>query len=474
MPGTQLQPATSRLLSVESATAFGHTTNVTVLEPVDGGPKLDNRTLRAEVTARLAALPMLRKVLVEVPLGLDRPWWADDAHFDLRYHLRYIAVPNDDDPAALEDLIARIHSRPLDRNRPLWELYLITGLEDGRVALLSKVHMALIDESSSSILDIGLIGPEPELLGGAEPTRWRPKPQPSMVDLCTRAGLNAVFEPARSLGSIPRQLASLPGLRPFLNPALALLNQRNAEPYIATASDTITPRTSFNGRVGPHRRWARIELDMDRIAAIRRHRGVSNIDVLATVAGGVLRWWLLEHDELPRETLKALVPLSVTDPDAVDGIAGALIDLQTEKHRPEVRLDEIHRQIGLAVVERGARSAAEISMLSGGTPLVGMLASRLLDSTPLADRLLPPFNTAITSVPGPTEQLYALGARVVGSYPIFGVIDGMGLHIGAMSLGDRLCLSLVADRQLVPDLRAVAARFETELARLEMAVGLGD
>ena len=113
-------------------------------------------------------------------------------------------------------------------------------------------------------------------------------------------------------------------------------------------------------------------------------------------------------------------------------------------------------------------------MLSGATPLVGMLGSRLLDNTPLADRLLPPFNTPITSVPGPTEELYALGARVVGNYPIFGVIDGMGLHIGAMSLGGRLCLSLVADRQLVPDLRALAARFEVELTRLEAAVGLGE
>ncbi len=472
MPGTQLRADASRLLSVETSTAFGHTSTLSVLEPVEGGPRLDNRLLRAEVTARLPELPMLRKVLVDVPLGLDRPWWKDDPDFDLRYHLRYIAVPDEDDPSALFDLVARIHSRPLDRQRPLWELYLIKGLGGGRVALLSKVHLALLDAASPSIVNAGLLGTDPALLGAREATRWRPKPGPTLVDLATRAGLNAVFEPARSLGSIPRQLASLPGLRPFLNPALALLNQRNAEPYVATASGTITPRTSFNGRVGPHRRWATIDLDMDRIGVIRREQGVSNIDVLSTIAGGVLRWWLLEHDELPRETLKALVPLSVTDPNAVDGIAGALIDLETHRHRPEVRLARIHNQIGRAVLEQGARSAAEISMIGAGTPLVGMLASRLLDNSPLADRLLPPFNAMLTSVPGPREPLYALGARVVGSYPLLGVVDGMGLHIGAMSMGDRLCVSLVADRSMVPDLAAVANRFETELVELERALGL--
>ncbi len=469
MPTSQLSRGHSRLLAVETPTALGHTSTLTIVDAANAPHRLNAALLRQEVSARLDDLPMLRQSLVEVPMNLDRPWWRDHPGFDLNYHLRHIAVPDPDDPSSLSELVARIHSRPLDRDRPLWELYLISGLADGRAALLFKMHLAALTESTGNSLCAGLIGDSPELIGGSAeaPRTWVPQAGPSTHDLGGRAWWNAVVDPVRTLTTVPRALNSVPGIRNLLNPALALMNQRAQRSIVIAEQSGIIPRTSFNARIGPHRRWAGAELDLTRIAKVRKRFGVSTVDVLTAVAGGALRWWLLEHDELPRETLKALVPLSVTDPEAIEGIAGAVVSLSTNLHRIPERLAVVHEQIGEAVSRHGAMTAAEIRGIGGGTPVVGIVASRLLERSPLADRLMPPFNATITSVPGSKEPQYALGAEVTAIHPVLGVVDGMGLHIGAISVGDRLCLSLVSDREQIPDLADLADRFVHEFELLE-------
>ncbi len=469
MPTSQLRRSESRLLAVETPTALGHTSTLTILDADRAEHPVTGRLLTAEVAARLDELPVLRQALVDVALGLDRPWWRDDPGFDLDYHLRYIAVPEPDDPASLTDLVARIHGRPLDRRRPLWELYLISGLAGGRKALLSKVHLAAVGSAGGREITAGLVESTPELKGdlSAVDERFRPEPGPSWLHVAGRAWMNAALDPMRTFTLVPRRLSRLPGFSSLLNPTLALLNQRTQRSIVVTDDDRITPRTSFNRRIGPHRRWAPTDLDLGRIAELRRRYDVSTVDVLTTVCAGALRWWLLEHGELPEEPLQALVPLSVSDPDAVDGLAGVVVSLATHRARPAQRLHTVHAEIGEAVVRHHAMPAAEIQGLGGGTPLLGMIASRLLERSPLADRLQPPFNTIITSVPGPKDGCYALGAPVEAIYPILGVVDGIGLHIGAMSVGDRLCVSLTADRDLVSDLDALADRIPDELAALE-------
>ena len=471
MPTSQIERGHSRLLAIETPNALGHTSTLTIVDAANAPHRLNAALLRQEVIARLDDLPMLRQSLVEVPLNLDRPWWRDHPGFDINYHLRHIAVPDPDDPESLAELVARIHSRPLDRGRPLWELYLISGLADGRAALLFKMHLAALAASTGNSLCAGLIGDTPDLIGepGDELRNWVPRPGPSIHDIGARAWLNAVVDPMRTLAAVPRALNSVPGIRSVLNPALALMNQRAQRSIVIAEQSGITPRTSFNARIGPHRRWASAELDLQRIAKVRSRFGVDTVDVLTTVAGGALRWWLLQHDELPRETLKALVPLSVTDPEAIEGIAGVVVSLSTNLHRVTERLAVVHEQISEAATLHGAMTVAEIRGIGGGTPLIGIVASRLLERSPLADRLMPPFNTTITSVPGSKEPQYALGAEVTGIYPVLGVVDGMGLHVGAISVGDRLCLSLVSDREQMPDLADLADRFVVEFELLEKA-----
>lgn len=469
MPAKQLRPSETKLLTVETPTALGHTSTLTILDTSSVDHAISGRLLTAEVSARLDELPILRQSLVELPLGFDRPWWRDEAGFDLGYHLRYIAVPEPDDPRSLADLVARIHSRPLDRRRPLWELYLISGLADDRVALLSKVHLAALGSAAGAEITAGLVGPTPDLLsesgdgGGA----WRPRPGPSTMQILGRAWHNALVDPVRTAARIPRLLATVPRLGGLFNPGLTLLSQRSQKSIVFTETGRMAPRTSFNRRVGPHRRWIPVELDMDRIAALRRTAGVRTVDIVTAICGGALRWWLLERDELPLDPLLALVPLSVTDPNAIDGLAGVVVSLETNRHEVGERLRAVHEEIGEAVVRHGALPAADIGAITDGSPLTGLIASRLLERSTLFERLQPPFNTVVTSVPGPTGDRYALGAPVVAIHPILGVVDGIGLHIGAMSLPDRLCLSLVADRDLVPDLEALAGRIPEELSLLE-------
>ena len=474
MTTRQLRRGESRMLAVESPSALGHTSTLIVLDASSTEQPINSAVLHGEVAARLDELPLLRQCLVDIPLGLDRPWWRDDPGFDLNYHLRYIAVPDPDDPTALAQLVARIHDRPLDRRRPLWELYLITGLADGRMALLSKVHLAALGSAGGNEIAAGLLGSSPPLSATTDDELdaigWKARPGPSPWQMLFTTWRNTMLDPARSMLAIPSRLTSVPWVRALVNPALALLNQRTQRSIVVPNDETVTPRTSFNQRVGPPRRWAPVTLEMDRIADLRHRAGVATVDVLTALCGGALRWWLLEHDELPKEPLKALVPLSVSDPDAIDGLAGVVVSLQTHRRRPDARLTAIHTEIGEAGVRHGAMPAAEIQGIGGGTPILGMIASRLLERSPLADRLLPPFNTVITAVPGPSDPHYALGARVEAIHPVLGVVDGVGLHIGAMAVGDRLCLSLVADRDLVPDLDALAGRIPEELTILERTV----
>ena len=273
---------------------------------------------------RLHLLPPFRWRLASVPFGIDHPYWVDDRSFDPEFHIRELALPAPGDDRQLAEQVGRLHSRPLDRGRPLWEMYVIHGLESGRVAMMAKTHHAAIDGVSGAEL-LGVL-----LDTSAEGRELPPRPaertverSPSDVALFGRSVLRLPLQPLRALRSAPRALPNLehvPTLRAV--PGAGRLAATKAR-VIARRGDGGTlegptpraPRTRFNGRISPHRRFAFATLPLDDVKALKGVLGVTVNDVVLAVCAGALRRRLTASDELPSEPLVAMVPVSVRAPE---------------------------------------------------------------------------------------------------------------------------------------------------------------
>ena len=466
MTARQLTRDELRHVAAGRPPATGHATTVTVIDPARAAGAIDRSRLAREIEPCLAGLPALRRVVVEVPLRLDRPWWADDPDFDLDHHVGRATVPAPGGDRALAEVVATLHARPLDPRRPLWEAYLIEGLASGRVAILTKVHLAALADAEGADLLAALVTETPVRRPASGPA-WRPAPGPGAATMACRAWANALRDPARTLTSAPRRLRELPVARGLVNPALAVVTQRAARrPIAAAGPDAPAPRAPFNRRIGPGRRWAPASVDLDRVRAARRVHGVRVLDVVLAMVAGALRWWLLRHGRLPAAPLRALVPMAVRGAAAPGGVDAVVIGLATDRSAPADRLRAISAEVGAAALGHGALPAAELGA-GAGWPSLAATGTRLLLASPLIDRVAPVFNTAVTVVPGPAGPRFALGAPVEAVHPVPAVVDGIGLHIGAVSVADRMHFGLTADRELVPDLEALAGRLTAELEELE-------
>ncbi len=264
-------------------------------------------------------MPPFRWRLAEVPLNLDYGYWIDDPHFDLEFHVREIALAPPGTDEQLADQVARIFSRPLDRARPLWELYLIHGLPEGRVAVMTKIHHAVIDGLSGGEIMGALLDLVPE---GREPPpapQAAPDAPPGELELLARGLLGVPRYPLRLLSSIPRALPNLddvptlstvPGVKAagrLAASAERLVGRRR----VVGSVDLVPPRTSFNVRVSPHRRFVFCQLSLDEVKEIKNRHGVTVNDVIVSICAGAVRRWLTKHQELPEEPLVAQIPVSV-------------------------------------------------------------------------------------------------------------------------------------------------------------------
>ena len=356
----QLSPSETALLSSETNTNLGHQSLVLELAPDADGEHLQLSGLRAVIEQSMHRAPSLRRRVRHVPLELDDPWWIEDPHFDLDYHIRHLAVPGASDPDALEQLLARLHERPLDRNRPLWELYLIEN-PDGATNLFVKVHIVLIEE-------LGPLGPLSPVLArlGTElddPANgtWRPDMLPTDSDLLIKAAWSIMRSPMRTGRHLLEVYRRVPVVGEVARMALAISNSA-LHPVERARNDRPVPRVSFNRTVGAHRRVARVTLSVDRLREIRRQRGVRFHDVLLTVISGALRNWLVLNDELPSEPLVALTPLLV-DADS-DELGAALVPIATHRHDPLQRLDDISASMSELTLELEPQSASRSPIVS--------------------------------------------------------------------------------------------------------------
>jgi len=474
----QLTSLDAQFLALENARQAGHVGSLAILDPSTApGGKLGCPQVKALLRERLPLLPPLRWRLAEVPLGLDYPYWVDDGEFDLDYHVRELALAHPGNDSQLAEQTARIMSRPLDRARPLWELYVIEGLESGMVGVLTKIHHAVVDGLSGAEIMGLLLDLAPEGRELPEPEPNSAGHSPGQMELLARGLLGVPRYPVRMLRSLPAAIpnldqtpfGTLPGAGTLSKIASRLSRGDGPGP-----SDLVAPKTSFNAEVSPHRRFVFGKLSLADVKAVKNAHGVTVNDVIVSICAGAVRDWLLAHDELPDTPLVAQIPVSVRTSEEFGTFGNRILlmaaPLHTEIEDPVERLRETHESL-LVMKER--HRALPAALLQDANhfvpPAVFARAARLTFAFSTSRPGRPTWNLVISNVPGPQFPLYLAGARLEANYPVSVITDGMGLNITVMSYMGSLDFGLVVDRDQMPDLDRLMAWLGDELVKLSPA-----
>lgn len=404
------------------------------------------------IASRLQGARSFRQRLVRVPFDVDHPYWIEDPEFDLEFHVRHIALPKPGDWRQLCIQVARLHARPLDLSKPLWEFTVVEGLDNipglppGCFALVSKVHHAAIDGMSGVEMSAAVHDLDPAMAEPNKPDTWQPENMPRVADLLTRSYFNNLLQPMRIAETIGRSL-----------PGMAKLAVQAGKGDVSLKNTRTAPKTRFNGKVSAHRVWDAVPFKLAEVRAVKDTvPGATVNDVILTVVGGALRTYLLDKGELPKETLTAMAPISVRqegEKAALGNLVSAMVvGLGTQIADPLDRLRFVH---GEAVNSKamtnavGARTLADYSKLipSG---LAG-LGAQLYTRVGAANMHAPAFNCVVTNIPGPRVPLYFCGAKMLAMYGTAPVFDSMGLINPVYSYGETIAVSFTADRDMLPD-----------------------
>ena len=437
-------------LYLEEPTTPLHVGSVALFD--DG--ELNYETLLTLVRERLAYVPRYRQRVRWVPAHLANPVWVDDDDFDLTYHVRRSALPKPGTPDQLRELVARLMSRPLDRSRPLWEMYLVEGLAGGKFALVSKTHQAVVDGIST--VDIGqvVLDPSPEP-PPAPSDVWSPVSEPSSLELVVGAVSEAIRRPSAMLDTARSTLSDVTFTT---GRVVDVLGEAAGGLARALRLARPAPGSPLNVPIGAQRRFATVDTKLDDYRDVRAQFGGSVNDVVLATITGALRTWLFTRGIPVRAatTVRALVPMRIQDgpDDEASGprgvgsrVAEYVVDLPIGEPSPAMRLHQVsyamkaHSETGQAV---GARVASSLSRRT--------------------------FNLVVTNVPGPQNPLYSAGAVMQASYPYVPLAKGQALAIGLTSYNGRVCFGLNGDRDAMADLSVLAASLPEALAELEEAV----
>jgi diacylglycerol O-acyltransferase / wax synthase len=449
-----MAPIDGAFLFAETREHPMHVGGLSLFEPPEGAGPEFVREFTDALVANDEFQPTFRKRPATLMGGIFPMAWAYDDEIDVDYHIRRSALASPGRIRELLELTSRLHTGLLDRHRPLWELYVVEGLNDGRFAMYSKMHHALIDGISAMKLMQRTLSVDPEdtevRAMWSLPRRPRPK-----------------SEGSSPLGSLTKAAGSIVGLAPSTVKLAraALIEQQLTLPMAA-------PHTMLNVKVGGARRCAAQSWSAERILSVKKAAGVSFNDAVLAMCSGALRYYLLEHDALPDTPLIAMVPVSLRSKEEADAggnmVGSILCSLATHIEDPAQRLQAISDSMRrnkkvfaeLPRVQVFALSALFMAPLTlGGVP-------GFISSTP------PPFNLVISSVPGLAEPMYYGGARLDGSYPLSAIPDGQALNITLVNNAGNLDFGLVGCRRSVPHLQRLLAHLETSLKDLELAVGV--
>lgn len=425
----QLTSFDAQILALEDGRNHAHVSLLVVFDAA-----LAVAAVRERIAERLPEVAPLRWQLAEVPLGLDYPYWVDRPDVDLDFHVRELALPAPGDEEQLTAQVARLVSRPLDRTRPLWELYVIHGLERERSALLLKIHHAAVD--GVSVGDALAL-----LLDGAAPTNAAAPagPVPTRLELL-----------GRGLAALPRQ--PLRALR-----ALPALRHVAAIPHVRVGRGRV-PSTALNGAISPHRRLALAQVPLADVRRVKDHFGVTVNDVVVAACAGALRRWLADVGEPVDEALTTMIPVSVRTPEQEgtfgNRVSAMLVDIPTDEADPAARLRSAHERLAAAKQRHAALPAEAILEANQLVPpaLLG-LVSRAGSRRARGDA---PVNTVISNVPGSPIAQSLAGVGIEAIYPVSAVMDGVGLNLTLWSYCGTLHFGVVVDRDTVADPRPLA------------------
>jgi diacylglycerol O-acyltransferase len=462
MAGDRLTGLDASFLHIEDAAAHMHVASVVLFE---GPPPAYDELLEA-FERRLPLVPRYRQRLAFVPLGQGRPRWVDDPHLNLRYHVRSTALPAPGGEQELKALAGRVFSQQLDRDKPLWEVWLAEGFEDGRFAMLSKTHHALVDGISGVDILSVLFDTSPEPAAPTDPgDRWLPRPLPSRAQLLGEALLERATLPAE----IARSVRAV-----FRGPRRVLEEARDTAVGVgamAWAGINPAPASPYNKPIGPHRCFDWVRADLHDLKAIKNELGGTVNDVvLATVAGALGRHLRRRGQNTDGLELKAMVPVSVRTDIERGGlgnrVAAMMAPLPVWCQDPVARLDIVREELSGLKSGGQAVGAQVLTELSGFAPPTIMdQASRLMARQRF-------FNLVVTNVPGPQFPLYLLGRRMLDPFPMVPLAKNQALGVALLSYDGRINFGLVGDYDLLWDLDDFARDVEASLAELADAAGV--
>lgn len=466
----QLSGQDASFLYMETAKTPMHIGGIMIYDPstVKGG-KQGFKDILWAIESRLHLVPGFREKLVHVPLSLDHPYWIEDKDFDLEYHVRHIRLPEPGDWRQLCIQTARLHSRPLDLTRPLWEFTVVEGLDaipglpKGSYAIVSKIHHACIDGMSSvdMVEAIHDLQPKPKEVPASRP--WSGEQAPNPLELLFRAQVNTFTQPFRFAEMVARTVPALGRM------GKTFIRARGDRPISAP------PRTRFNTVVTGHRVIEGRRFELNAVKEIKSAvAGATINDAVLTICGGTLRKYLEEKLELPDAPLIAMAPISVRSQDEKNTygnqVAAMMVSLGTDIEDPLERLAVVH-QAASASKEMtravGAKLMTDYSQFIPST--TAALAARLYTQYGLADRIRVPFNCVVTNVPGPQVPLYSAGARLVTQFGLGPVFDGMGLIFPVFSYCGYLMISVTSCREMMPDPEFFAECLQASFDELKAA-----
>ncbi len=467
----QLTGLDASFLAMETTTTTGHVGGLSVLDAAGAPHPLTLARLTDVIAERLPLVPVLRRKLLNVPLGLDQPYWVDDPDFDIEYHVREIALPRPGSDAQLTEQVSRLHARPLDRSKPLWEIYLITGLAKRRAAVYTKIHHAAIDGVSGTELLTVLLDLDPSGRELPPPVPFRPAPPPPLPAIAAKAVARMAWRPVQTVQMTNEVLRWLPTLAPVMSTVVGgMLGLNRGDGEVIPTTPGRPPATPFNKAITPHRRFAFRSVDLAEVKTVKNAFGVSVNDVVMAMTAGALRRWLTDHAALPSQPLIAMIPVSVRDPASKGAlgnkVSAMLAMLPTHVAEPDLRLELVHAATKIAKAQQAAIPQGLVDQISDfAPPALTARAARVVAATGLLHRL-PPFNLTISNVPGPNTPVYLCGARLIAHYPVSVVADGQGLNVTLVGYLGQLHFGLISCRELVPDLDVLAGYLTDELALL--------